>query len=115
MDQSGRNFPENGRLEAFSLIVLLVIGGGFLLAWPVRRVNRRLGDGLSLVAHLAARLATIIIAGWAAIQAIEDGTISHVAVGVLLLLVVAGAIFMSVVVLLRLAQTIRGSQDNADS
>jgi len=41
---------ENERLQAFSLIALLVIVGGIVLARPLRLVSRNLGDALSLAA-----------------------------------------------------------------
>ena len=102
-------------LRTFSLIALLVIIGGFVLARPLRRRSQKVGDGLSLAAHLAARLAIVVIAGWSGVQAIQHGTLPYVALGVLLLVVAAGAVVMSVVFLVALARTFRASPTHADS
>ncbi len=105
---------ENERLYAFSVIALLVILGGIVLARPLRRVSRKLGAALSLVAHLAARLAIIAIGGWSGVRAIEHRTVPYVALGVLLFVIAAGAVVMSVVFLVALVQTFRGDPDAAD-
>lgn len=109
------NVRENERLETFSLIALLVIIGGFVLARPLRRANQEIGDGLSLAAHLAARLATVVIAGLSGMRAIDHGTLPYVALGVLLLVVAAGAVVMSVVFLVALVQTFRSGAHSADA
>jgi hypothetical protein len=106
---------ENERLQAFSLIALLVIGGGLVLAWPLRRVSRKLGDALSLVAHLAARLAIIVISGWSGVQLIEHGTLPYVALGMLFFVIAAGAVVMAVAFFVALVQTFRGSPWGGDS
>ncbi len=110
-----RGLVENERLQGFSLIALLVIVGGLVLGRPLRLVSRKLGEGLSLVAHLAARLAIIVIGGWSGVRAIEHGTLPYVALGVLLFVVAAGAVVISVVFLVALAQTLRRNPTDADS
>jgi len=109
-----RGVRENERLQRFSLIALLVIIGGLVLARPLRLVSRKVGDGISLVAHSAARLAIIVIAGWSGVQAVEHGTLPYVALGVLLFLIAAEAVVMSVVFLVALVQTFRGSPTGED-
>lgn len=106
---------ENESLRAFSLIALLVILGGIGLARPLRRVSRKVGDALSLVGHLAARVAIIVIGGWSGVRAMEHGTLPYVALGVLLFVISAGAIVMSIVFLVALVQTFGGNADRADS
>ena len=101
-------------MYAFSVIALLVILGGIVLARPLRRVSRTLGDALSLVVDLAARLAIIVIAGWSGVRAIEHRTVPYVALGVLLFVIGAGAVVMSVVFFVALVQTFRSDPDGAD-
>ncbi len=95
------------RLQAFSLIAFLVMVGGFVLSRPLGLVSRRLGDGLSLVAHLAARLGIIVIGGWTGVRAIGHGTLAYIGLGVLLLVIAAWAVVMSAVILAALMQTFR--------
>jgi hypothetical protein len=109
------NFRENERLQAFNVIWLLVIIGGFVLARPLRRANQEIGDGLWLAAHLAARLATVVVGGLSGIRAVDHGTLPYVALGVLLLIVAAGAVVMSVIFLVALVQTFRSGAHSADA
>jgi hypothetical protein len=92
-----------------------LIVGGIVLARPLRSVSMAFGEGLSLIAHLAARLAIIVIGGWSGVRAIEHGTLGYVALGVLLFVIAAGAAAMSVVLLAALVQTFRRRPDGADS
>jgi hypothetical protein len=106
---------QNERLHTFSLIALLVILGGLVLSRPLRRPSRRIGEVVSLVAHLAARVAIIVICGVSGVRAIEHGTLLHVALGVLLFVLSASAVVMSAVFVVALVQTARGSPNGADS
>lgn len=101
------NFLDDEHLQTFGLIALLLIIGAFMLARRLRRANQALGDGLSLAAHLAARLATVPFAGLPGVRAIGHGTLPYVSLGVLLLMIAAGAVVMSVVFLVALVQACR--------
>jgi hypothetical protein len=67
---------ENERLQAFSLIALLVIVGGIVLARPLRLVSRNLGDSLSLAATWRRGSRSSSSAGGPE-SAIEHGTLSN--------------------------------------
>ena len=101
-------------MQAFAVVALFVILGGMVLAWPLRRVSRKLGDALSLVGHLAARLAVVVLGGWTGVLAVEHGTVPYVAFGVVLFVVAAAAGVMSVLFLVALVQTFRGDSGAAD-
>lgn len=105
---------KNDRMHQFSLVALLVIVGGFVLAWPLGRVRRSLGDALSLVAHLVARVAVIVISGFTGVRAVSHGTLPDIALAVLLFALAAGGVFMFVVLLVGYLETFRGDSNRAD-
>jgi hypothetical protein len=97
-------------MHTFGVIALIVILGGFVLARLVRRVSERTGQVLSYASHLTARIAVVVIGGWAGVVALGRGS-WWVALGVLLLLIAVGAVAMAAIFLIGIVQTIRGGED----
>ena len=91
------------------LIMLIVILGGLVLAWPLKRINEKVGQTLSYVAHLGARIAVVVIGGGAGIVALSRGS-WWIALGVLLIVIAFGAVVMSAIFVIASVQTIRGGR-----